>query len=150
MLKYFIVFILVFLSGCVQVHENSGGLATTDLDNKSLRNLKSADFFYSKGQLTEAEHLFLELLKKHPNYAYAWFRLGNIHARVGQLLLAEKDFQRVIEINPKNGKAWNNLALVRVKQAIIELEESKHFIAIGSVESNRLIILQEKLMTAIR
>jgi tetratricopeptide (TPR) repeat protein len=148
--KIIFLFLAILCTSCATTTVKSTSALNQELDTEAFAWLESADFFYGKGQLTESERFYNKILKRYPNFSYGWFRLGNIHTRVGQWDSAVEDYQKVIKLEPTNGKAWHNMALVRVKKSILELEESKRFFPEGAAERERLVKLQEQLLTAIR
>lgn len=76
-----------------------------------------AERAYKLAMLDQAESLYLQVLQSVPNYAPAWFRLGNIYTRTSRHEAAISAYMRCIELEPNNQKAWYNMGLVRIKQS---------------------------------
>ncbi|MCG9747747.1 tetratricopeptide repeat protein [Shewanella sp. Isolate8] len=86
--------------------------------NEQIMAIQSqAEQAYKLAMLDQAESLYLEVLKSVPNYAPAWFRLGNIYTRTNRHEAAIAAYRRCIELEPNNQKAWYNMGLVRIKQS---------------------------------
>ncbi|ABL98920.1 tetratricopeptide repeat protein [Shewanella amazonensis] len=91
--------------------------------NPQIMALQSqAEAAYKMAKLDQAESQYLQVLQSVPNYAPAWFRLGNIYTRTGRHDAAIAAYQRCIELEPDNQKAWYNMGLVRLKQSTEILE----------------------------
>lgn len=63
----------------------------------------------------EAEQFVAEWLKKDPKDALFLFHLGNVALRAEDWAAAEKRYTQVVELQPNNPKALNNLAWLKVK-----------------------------------
>lgn len=86
--------------------------------NQQIMVLQSeAEAAYKTAMLDKAESLYLEILSSVPNYAPAWFRLGNIYTRTGRQEAAIAAYSKCLELEPQNQKAWYNIGLVRLKQS---------------------------------
>lgn len=86
--------------------------------NEQIMAIQSqAEHAYKLAMLDQAESLYLEVLKSVPNYAPAWFRLGNIYTRTNRHEAAIAAYRRCIDLEPNNQKAWYNMGLVRIKQS---------------------------------
>ncbi|MCH4293095.1 tetratricopeptide repeat protein [Shewanella sp. 3B26] len=81
-----------------------------------------AEASYKLAKLDQAESQYLQVLQSVPNYAPGWFRLGNIYTRTGRHDAAIAAYQRCVELEPENQKAWYNMGLVRIKQSTEILE----------------------------
>lgn len=105
-----------------------------------------AEDYYKKGLLVQAEAKYRALLESNPNMYEAWLRLGNIHARTGQLEAAILAFEKCVEVAPQQVRGWNNLALVRVMQATEVVKEGLRVTDTKDVQQLKLIELFEKLI----
>ena len=112
--RILIIAFSVFLTGC-------GSTATRSTISADL--IERADQAYREGQLTVAEARYREITHQKPSMYEPWFRLGNIYVRTGQLEAAVKMYERCIELRSEDARAWNNLALTRIQQAIAVLDE---------------------------
>ena len=83
---------------------------------------------YFLGRSAEAEAIFLRLLDKYPADAEAAYMLGRIYYQENRLKHAAAQFQKVLRLEPRNYKAYDNLALCH--EALGEPEAAiRHFLA---------------------
>jgi len=67
---------------------------------------------YEDGNYTQAERLYLQILKTNPKgYADVFNKLGLIHHRKGRLVKAADSFEKALSLNPKYTEASLNLAV---------------------------------------
>ncbi|MGI2171415.1 tetratricopeptide repeat protein [Shewanella sp. MF05960] len=86
--------------------------------NQQIMQLQAnAERAYKMAMLDQAESLYFEVLASVPNYAPAWFRLGNIYTRTGRHDAAIAAYSKNLEFQPDNQKAFYNISLVRIKQS---------------------------------
>lgn len=117
MVRHFFVSVLLLstitITGCSsspQEPEHQG--------NQQIMTIQAeAEQAYKMARLDQAESLYFEVLASVPNYAPAWFRLGNIYTRTGRNEAAIAAYQRCLELEPSNQKAMYNMSLVRLKQS---------------------------------
>ncbi len=86
--------LLLSLAGC-----------NTDPKAVSQRYLINGNKYFSRGQYKEASILYRRALAKDPRRPDAWYRLGLVNARLGELPEARKDFSRAMELDPANQDA---------------------------------------------
>src|SRR5262249_25557987 len=60
--------------------------------------------------------IFLHLLSRDPDDAYAWAGLGRLHAICGDFCTSEQYYARSLSLSPRNDTAINYLALGRTEQ----------------------------------
>ena len=53
--------------------------------------------YQDQGRSDEAEKIYLELVRKHPDYAAAWVNLASIREQAGDLQESERLFRRAVE-----------------------------------------------------
>ena len=83
---------------------------------------------YFLGRSTEAEAIFLRLLDKYPADAEGAYMLGRIYYQENRLEHAAAQFQKVLRLEPRNYKAYDNLALCH--EALGDPEAAiRHFLA---------------------
>jgi Tfp pilus assembly protein PilF len=100
--------------------------STNPSKSSAIINLfQEADEFYKKGLLTEAEASYLKLTKISPDVTDAWVKLGNIYVRTGQLDAAVTMYEKCLDVDQKEARCWNNMALTRVKQAMETLRRGQ-------------------------
>jgi len=58
-----------------------------------------------------------KLTRRVPREAGFWFRLGNVHAHLRQPEPAIAAWQRAVTLNPREGRAWHNIGITRLRQA---------------------------------
>jgi len=73
---------------------------------------------YQNGDWAEAEQSYRALTRQVPQEADPWFRLGNIYARQEKPAAAVAAYQEALVRQPKNGKAWHNMGVVQLRQAM--------------------------------
>lgn len=114
-MKIAIAFIAIsFLGGCT---------SSITKENSSTINLfKKAERSYMQGLLSEAEADYLQLSRIAPDVSEVWVKLGNIYVRTGYLDAAIRMYEKCLEIDSKDTRCWNNMALAQVKQAMKTLE----------------------------
>ena len=86
--------LLISLAGC-----------NTDPKAASQRYVANGNKYFSRGQYKEASILYRRALAKDLRGADAWYRLGLVNARLGELAEARKDFSRAMELDPANQDA---------------------------------------------
>lgn len=78
---------------------------------------REAQLAYEGGENAKAEALYKSLVRKMPNDAETWFRLGNLYARANRPDEAANAYQRSLIANNANPRAWHNLGVIRLRQA---------------------------------
>lgn len=78
---------------------------------------REAQLAYEGGENAKAEALYKSLVRKMPNDAETWFRLGNLYARANRPDEAANAYQRSLISNNANARAWHNLGVIRLRQA---------------------------------
>lgn len=73
---------------------------------------------YSEGNWAEAEKALVALTREVPQEADPWFRLGNVYARQERPAQAVAAYQEALVRDPENGKAWHNMGIVQLRQAM--------------------------------
>ena len=76
-----------------------------------------ADVSYQKGDLAASEKDYLELVKKAPEEALHWFRLGNIYARTHRPEAAIIAYREAVLRKPDYSKAWYNMGIIQLREA---------------------------------
>jgi tetratricopeptide (TPR) repeat protein len=79
-------------------------------DHRDLLLLK-AHYEYLVGESGKAEQTLLRLLDLYPEDEEAAYALGRIYYMDSRIDYASAQFQRVLRLNPKSYKAWDNLGL---------------------------------------
>lgn len=115
--------LLILVAGCSSTSQSTQHGGRKDIMEIQVK----AEQAYSMARLDQSESLYLQVLESIPNYAPAWFRLGNIYTRTGRQEAAINAYRRCIELEPTNKKALYNMSLVRLKQStqLLELAVTK-------------------------
>ena len=92
--RFLCAFLVILLAGC-----------NTDPKAASRRYVANGNKYFSRGQFKEASILYRRALAKDLRSPDAWYRLGLVNARLGQLPEARKDFSRAMDIDPANQDA---------------------------------------------
>jgi tetratricopeptide (TPR) repeat protein len=98
------------------------------------RQYQKAEALYLSGRLNDAAAAFAELSRKYPNDARVWLKYGNTLTKQLNYDAAATAFQTAINLDPTQGGAALNLALVRLAQAQASLDLAVARLAPGSPE----------------
>ncbi|HEX8987256.1 MAG TPA: tetratricopeptide repeat protein [Rhodocyclaceae bacterium] len=112
------------LSGC-GTSLVSGALRTIDSEPDLASLNREAELAYESGEAAKAEVLYRSLARRMPNDAETWLRLGNLYARNNRPDEASAAYQRALILNNTDPRAWNNLAVVRLRQAMAALVQAQ-------------------------
>ena len=77
----------------------------TDPHAASKRYVANANKYFARAQFREASILYRRALAKDLRSPDAWYGLGLVNARLGELSDARKDFSRAMELDPANTDA---------------------------------------------
>lgn len=108
------MFVLTFLSGCLSLsnnEENEGKVDYFLLKSEAEKAYKNKDY-------KAAEKKYLKISKGVARDPEAWFKLGNIYARTQRPNYAVRAYKEAIVRDTKLTKAWNNMAVVYLRQAL--------------------------------
>jgi|GEM_PF-6190511 len=136
-----VVVVLVLISACA-----SSPKQMTDLGKlTTVEKMKLANIAYDEANLSKAETLFYQITEEHPSLIEAWLKLGNVYVRQGRYTAAVRCFNEVLKLDNEDGRAWYNLALTRVKQAIEVLETAERVVPIESEHQLYFLELHNRL-----
>jgi len=79
--------------------------------------LAAADAAYEKGDYARARDQYRNLTRVVPGDPHAFFRLGNIAARDGDLEAAVRDYREALLRDARHARAMHNLARVEIERA---------------------------------
>jgi tetratricopeptide (TPR) repeat protein len=84
---------------------------------------------HSQGQLSQAIAQYEKTIELRPDYAEAYYDLGNCHLQQGNPEKAVKQYEEALKLSPHLVEARNNLATIlcqkgEIDRAISELEEA--------------------------
>ncbi len=96
---------------------------------------------YHNERWDEALPLYAELVEADPERALAWYRLGNLQARDGELDGAIASYTRAVALEPDNAEARHNLGLVHIRRGAEQLREARQSLNRPAVivESDRFL-----------
>ena len=89
----------------------------SDQVNLLLEQQQKADIAYASNDWKLAVQHYEALVKSYPNHDVSWFRLGNSHSELGQNKKALAAYDKAIELNPNNTKAWHNKGTLQLRMA---------------------------------
>ena len=81
---------------------------------------------HQKNNLTQAQNLYNEVLKRKPNHTGAYNNLGMISFNLGDYQKATNYFEKSIEINPNSAHAHNNLGIISIEEGKMQKAKSCH------------------------
>ncbi len=135
--KFFSILVILFaLSGCATNSSTLEGGSLPKVYGSQYplnQQLELASEHYNSANYAEAEKVYLNILQSHPRVAEVWYKLGNIYYRMGRFDASVEAYQTVIKIDSTHEKAWYNLSLARLSQAVEVLNFS-----IDSMDANSL------------
>jgi tetratricopeptide (TPR) repeat protein len=83
-----------------------------------LSTQQQAEAAYRSGDMEHATAFYLQLTRMIPQEADYWYMLGNTYVRTQQPDQAVQAYQQAIMRNPNHTRAWHNLGIVRMRQAM--------------------------------
>ena len=111
------------------------------------RQFQRAEALYLSGHLKEAAAAFEDLSRVYPNDARIWLKYGNTLTKQGSYDNAAAAFQTAMTLDPAQGNAALNLALVRLAQAQAALDTALVRLTVDSTEHTQAEALQRQLKT---
>ncbi len=81
---------------------------------------------HQKNNLTQAQNLYNEVLKRKPNHTGAYNNLGMISFNLGDYQKATNYFEKSIEINPNSAHAHNNLGVLSIEEGKMQKAKNCH------------------------
>jgi cytochrome c-type biogenesis protein CcmH/NrfG len=103
-----------FLASCSTLSEKF----SNDSHALDLISINAAAQLAAEGDETaKAEALYKSLVRRVPNDSETWLRLGNLYAKNNKPDEAVGAYQRALIANGREARAWNNLAVIRLRQA---------------------------------
>ena len=115
---------VLFLAGCGA----SAVMQKIDNDPDVITINREAQLAYEGGENAKAEALYKSLVRKMPNDAETWFRLGNLYARANRPDEAANAYQRALIADNANPRAWHNLGVIRLRQAWASMMQAQEYL----------------------
>lgn len=116
------ILMVLVLMGCA--HSTDGSRVSRNMENdEKLSELnRQAYQAFQNAMLERAEPLYRKIVERQPSNHDAYFMLGNIYLRLGQLDASVAHYQKALELKPTDSRIWYNLYLATIQQAINTLE----------------------------
>lgn len=111
---------LLMASGCAS--NASKEVRAIDRGRDLIELARTADAAYEQGRYQEAVAQYLELAQSLQENADVWYRLGNAWFRIGNERNAAAAYERSLDLEPANPRAWHNLAIAQHRQALSAIE----------------------------
>jgi tetratricopeptide (TPR) repeat protein len=102
-----VIFLFIGLPASSQIQNHSSPTTETDFQTFSTK----ADAARDADKLEEAQALYKKALVLHPRWAEGWWSLGTIAYDRNAYIDADRAFQKVTALAPKNGNAYVMLGL---------------------------------------
>ncbi|MBQ0794637.1 tetratricopeptide repeat protein [Zhongshania sp.] len=129
---------------------NISACSATAANVKPQNPMVEAQSYYDRALYSDAERVLLKLSERVEDNYDVHFMLGNIYVRTGQYPAADRMYRRCINIDSSVAKAWYNLALLKVKEAMSLADEGYQRTAVDNPEYERnFLLLKDGLITAI-
>lgn len=109
------------------------------------RQFQHAEALYLSGRLREAAASFDELTRAYPGDERVWLKYGNTLTKQGSYDGAASAFETAARLDPAQGGALLNLALVRLAQAREALDAAVDRLSGGSSEHAQAEALQRQI-----
>lgn len=136
----FILILASLVSACASIPGTKPGEEEGETDMFELE--RQADAAYQKGDMTASEKDYLVLVKRMPEEALHWFRLGNIYARTQRPDAAIVAYREAVLRKPDYSKAWYNMGIIQLKEAantFNEMQVHTHSDDALSIEGKKLL-----------
>lgn len=102
----------------------------------SLREAAAAA--YKDNRCDDALKLYRQLVQELPEYPQAWLRIGNCYAKSKRLQQAAVAYETVLQLNPKELKAWYNLAYVQAQMLGLTVAEMQKQVDTADPSAERI------------
>lgn len=120
----------LLLAGCASLGEGggTGALQPVDLEPEAAV-LVRAQFTQADGEPARNEALYVSALRRAPNDAETWFRLGNLYAGNHRPEAAAAAYGRALRANNADARALHNLGVVRLRQGYAALLQGQMMVS---------------------
>jgi tetratricopeptide (TPR) repeat protein len=115
--------VLLNLAACTPANTKDTEGTEEEPNIDLLQILKQANIAYANDDLVTSEKNYEILIKKLPEEAEYWFRLGNIYVRTNRPTAAMSLYREAVLRDPQFAKAWYNMSIVQLKQTAFSLNE---------------------------
>jgi len=118
-----ILFALSLLTACNNQLSKQDTIQTDIVDIEKL-----ASIAYEQNDWVESEKHYSELVRRIPETALYWFRLGNVYTRTQRPDTAIIAYREALVRNPQMAKAWYNMGVLQLKQALNSFEQLQVYV----------------------
>ncbi len=132
-----VALLLVALGGCA---------ATEHSVNDLMQTRKGAYLAYQEGNYSEAIKQFNQLVAAMPKDSDLWFRLGNAYARNLQPRQAVLAYENALLRDPHLKKAWYNMGLVQLKEALKTFDEMAQYVSPDDPIGQQGVMMRARLI----
>lgn len=109
---------LFALGGCASAPAPRTTPAQTAMSLQAYTRLQqSAAVAYAQGNAPAATALYADLVRRAPDDAQAWRRLGNLELLAGHDAQALLAYEHVLQLGGAGTVVWHNVAVIRLHQA---------------------------------
>lgn len=105
----------------------------------SKRYVANGNHYLAQGRYKEASILYRRALAKNLRSSEAWFGLGSVNSKLGELPEARKDFSRAMELDPTNQDAAVQLGNLDLAFYLLDPRGGRAFLADLKEISERLL-----------
>ncbi len=116
MLRLIVVLALLLLGGCPLEELTKPDESHEPVNLEQM--MTDADTAYINGDWVESERLYIIISQRVPAEIIPWFRLGNIFARSDRPDAAVAAYREALIRRPEMSKAWHNMGVTQLKQAM--------------------------------
>jgi hypothetical protein len=115
--------------------------APSPANPKAKALLKQGNDLFREKRFAEALVTYTQAIDADPNYAAAWDSRGAAYAKTGSYDAARQDYDKAISLNPKNGHAYLNRAILNRKTGNGQsyLDDLKMSAQLGNETARRLL-----------
>ncbi len=110
----------VLLAGCAMGAGQGGPMVQSPQSGEN-DLLTRPQFSANDGEAARTETLYISVLRRMPNEAETWYRLGNLYANNNRPDPAAAAYNRALLGDNGNSKAYHNLGIIRLRQAYAAL-----------------------------
>ncbi|MGA0570785.1 hypothetical protein ACO2Q9_08705 [Variovorax sp. VNK109] len=119
------VVVALVLGGCASRPNTGTTLAGTPSMGANIELLNKQQFAGQENEASRSEALFQSLLRKIPNDADTWFRLGNLYASNNLPEPAAGAYNRALLADNSHARAWHNLGVIKLREAYAALLQAQ-------------------------
>ena len=135
-LRWLMVTLMLWLAACA-------GSPTRE-QAATMRLMRQADISYQGGRFDIARKQYESLLSRDPQFATGYVRLGVIDYHEGHSGAAKTNFEKALQLDPRNEQARYNLAMLHLNDATALLRDYVRG-APGAANRDQVLVLMSQL-----